>query len=167
MPRLKAVCDSSPLITFAKVRRLHLLLSIFGTPLLIPREVYVEAVEMGLEKKEHDAVLIKACIKNNSILVKKARKIIVFPFLGAGENAVISLALENKAEIVCVDEAPARNAARRLGLKPVGSLGVLFLAVQNKLVSKQDALDLLDEMIKRDYRISAKILEKFRKALDK
>ena len=166
MLKQKAACDSSVLINFAKIGRLGSLLAVFEKPLLIPREVYSEAVERGIEKRELDALLIEKAVKNGFILVKKAGKIFEHPFLGAGEKAVISLALENNLKAVCFDEAPARNAARQKGLKTIGSLGVLALLLKNKLVTKQDALGLLGEMIKRDYRISAKILEEFKKAID-
>lgn len=165
MPKQKAVCDSSLLINFAKIRRLDLLCKVFEKPLVIPEEVYAEAVEKGIEKREPDAVLIKRSVENKWIAVRRVKKILELPFLGMGERAAISLALESKVQTICVDESPARNAARQLGLNTIGSLGILVLLAKSKLISRQQALHLLDEMIKRDYRISAKILEKFQEAL--
>lgn len=48
--------------------------------------------------------------------------------LDAGETEVIALALELRADLVLVDEASGRLAARRLGLVVTGTLGVLLKA---------------------------------------
>ncbi len=45
--------------------------------------------------------------------------------LDTGEAAVIQLALENNIPIVCIDELKGRRAALAVGLKVVGSLGLL------------------------------------------
>lgn len=48
--------------------------------------------------------------------------------LGDGETETICLALEAKAERVILDDLPARRLARSLGLRLVGTAGVLFMA---------------------------------------
>lgn len=163
---MKAVCDASVLINFAKIRGLGLLVKAFEKPLVITSEVYAEAVERGIQKKEPDALLIQKAVSQGLIAVRKIGKKFEHPFLDSGEKSVIALALEKKFEVVCFDEAPARSAAKQVGLRPIGSLGVLAILLKNKLVSKKQALELLDEMIKCDYRISAKILEEFKKAIN-
>ena len=45
--------------------------------------------------------------------------------LDVGEAAVIQLALEQNIETVCIDELKGRRAALAVGLKIVGSLGLL------------------------------------------
>ena len=45
--------------------------------------------------------------------------------LDTGEAAVIQLALENNISLVCIDELKGRRAALAVGLKVVGSLGLL------------------------------------------
>ncbi|MGC2237823.1 MAG: DUF3368 domain-containing protein [Pyrinomonadaceae bacterium] len=45
--------------------------------------------------------------------------------LDTGEAAVIQLALENNISYVCIDELKGRRAALAVGLKVVGSLGLL------------------------------------------
>lgn len=45
--------------------------------------------------------------------------------LDLGEAAVIQLALESNIETVCIDELKGRRAAVAVGLKIVGSLGLL------------------------------------------
>ena len=160
-----AVCDSSVLITFAKVGRPELLPKAFGRPLIIPQEVYAEAVVGGMEKKEPDAVLIGRLVKDGSVEVRKVKRLLDFPFIDAGEKAVISLALEQRLEWVCIDESQARNAARQAGLKPMGTLGVLTRLVKLGFLKRKDAFELVDRMVGTDFRISAKVLDKFRETL--
>jgi len=45
--------------------------------------------------------------------------------LDLGEAAVIQLALEKNIQIVCIDELNGRRAARAVGLRVIGSLGLL------------------------------------------
>lgn len=45
--------------------------------------------------------------------------------LDAGEAAVIGLALEQNIKLVCIDERTGRRAALAVGLRVVGSLGLL------------------------------------------
>lgn len=55
--------------------------------------------------------------------------------LDEGEAAVIQLALEQEIEIVCIDDLKGRRAAVAVGLKIVGSLGLLGRAKTLGLIS--------------------------------
>ena len=55
--------------------------------------------------------------------------------LDAGEAAVIQLALEQGVEWVCMDDRKGRRAALAVGLKVVGSLGLLTRAKTLGIVS--------------------------------
>ena len=48
--------------------------------------------------------------------------------LGPGESEAISLALEAHADLLIVDDRPARRLAQALGTPIIGTLGVLFAA---------------------------------------
>jgi predicted nucleic acid-binding protein len=161
----KAVCDASVLINYAKIRRLDLLFAAFEKPLVIPHEVYDETVVKGVEKKEPDATLTRKAVEEKLVIVKATRADYPHPYLDSGEKAVISLALQERIKTVCFDEAPARNAAKLAGLKPVGSLGVLSRAVKAKTITAPQACKLLDEMVKRDFRLSSKITQEFKRAI--
>jgi hypothetical protein len=45
-----------------------------------------------------------------------------------GEAAAIALAVELKADLVLLDEQDGRRAAQRMGLRPLGVLGILLEA---------------------------------------
>ena len=63
---------------------------------------------------------------------------------GAGEAAVIALALERANSVVVVDERAARRVCARLGLRTRGTLGVLLDAKKAKhLPNVRSTLDAL------------------------
>lgn len=165
MPESKAVADSSVLITFAKSKKLDWLLDAFDSPLLISSAVFEEAVTRGLEKREPDARLIDGAVRRGAIVVTKVKKKMDFPFLDSGEASVLSQAMERKISVVCIDESPARKAAKSMGLAPIGTLGVMGLLLRHKRVNQLQMLAAVDDMVQRDFRISAKILEKFRREI--
>ncbi len=64
--------------------------------------------------------------------------------LDLGEREALALAQELNANLLLIDERPGTLAARRLGFKATGTLGVLVEAAQSGLVSIDDALDRLE-----------------------
>lgn len=65
--------------------------------------------------------------------------------LGAGEVSAISLALELHADRLPVDENEGRLSAMRLGLAPVGVLGIFIMAKKKRLIP--DISPLLDRLV--------------------
>jgi predicted nucleic acid-binding protein len=74
--------------------------------------------------------------------------------LGAGETAVLALALESGNTVVLLDDALARRAAAMLGLTYRGTLGLLLDAKRARLVTTVgpllDRLKLLGFRLSRD-----------------
>lgn len=74
---------------------------------------------------------------------------VISPDLGRGETDVLRLALELRADdaVVILDDARAHAAARRLGLKLTGTLGVLLDAKRAGLIAAVGPqLDRLDAL---------------------
>lgn len=66
--------------------------------------------------------------------------------LDAGESEVIALALELEAERVILDDLDARRLAQRLGVVPVGTLGLLLAArLRGEIQSLRAELDRLQQ----------------------
>jgi predicted nucleic acid-binding protein len=63
--------------------------------------------------------------------------------LGAGERETIALAHSIEANLVLLDERRARSMARASGLAVSGTLGILDVAAERRLVVMADALDRL------------------------
>lgn len=63
--------------------------------------------------------------------------------LDQGEQAALSLAMSRSEVLFLTDDSAARLAARALGLRVHGSIGVLLRAVRRGHRTRQEALDLL------------------------
>ena len=100
--REKVVCNASPLIFLAKLNRLDLLLIY---ELLIPSQVNAE-IQKVIRHKRPDAQQITAYFKANGIEPVKVSLLKDLPnTLGAGERAVISLAVKENIKRAFIDEA--------------------------------------------------------------
>lgn len=84
-----------------------------------------------------------------TVRVPAASQYVASPELGSGETDVLRLALELPVgeAVVILDDAKAREAAGKLGLKLTGTLGVLLDAKRAGLVSEvAPHLDRLDAL---------------------
>jgi len=63
--------------------------------------------------------------------------------LDAGERTAIALAIDRSCELVLIDERAGVAAARSLGLRVTGTLGLLELGARRGLVDIHDAISLL------------------------
>ena len=124
------ISNTTPLFAFAALGRFDLLEKVHG------RIVVVETV-------------VRECEAGGPVIVPDLRvtpwiRIIPAPdraderfyMLDAGERDTLSLALENGASRVLIDERLGRNLAEYHGLTVVGSLGTLLKAQQLGLISE-------------------------------
>lgn len=143
MPR--AVSDSSTLIHLAKIGHLRLLDDFYDC-VLIPSAVWREVVEEGHGRvgaqEAADAVQrgsIKVVVPHNELVLRLLRR-----DLDQGEAEAIALALEQKAEVVLLDESDARDVADVFGLRKTGVVGLLMRAkVEGRIPSLRQELDRL------------------------
>jgi len=84
-------------------------------------------------------------------------------FVDKGEAEAIVKALELNADLLLVDDRDARGLAKRLGLQVMGTLGVLALAKYKGLIP--EAKPIVDELLKKGFWISRRILEEFLREL--
>ena len=132
-----AVTDAGPLIVLAKLNHLYLLSALYRE-VIIPRAVYREVVIEGQARGYPDARMIRSFLQNRN-WEPKAPSTIPLELqqdirLGAGEREALALAKEYQA-IVLMDEVYARSIAESIGLKTVGSLGVLVEAYRKGVLS--------------------------------
>jgi len=132
----EAVTDSGPLIHLAEIGCLQLL-SIFNI-LHIPHAVWLETVEQGRfsERDLFAATNIQRYELSHSEVNQfiEQSKIVE---LHAGEQECLLLCQAKKITILLTDDMAVRNAAKRLDVIPVGSLGVK--AYERGKISLQDA----------------------------
>src|SRR5436309_14135705 len=118
------VADSSPLIFLAKLKRLDLLRR-EAEEVLAPPAVLGEIAEQDDEAKHQIEEAQRTWLEMRP--VRDVRLLAVLKReLGDGEAEAITLALETHAARIVLDDLDARRLADRLGLKLVGTLGLLL-----------------------------------------
>jgi predicted nucleic acid-binding protein len=136
--QLTAVADAGPLIHLHEIGELRLL-RLFDA-LFVTDHVWAEVVVSG--RVPEAAVLASANI------VRRARpdadhvELIARHNLGnlqSGEISALSLGMAEGISILLTDDLAARDAARALGMTPVGSLGVVVRAHHLGILSLTDA----------------------------
>ena len=132
---MPVVSNSSPLIALEQIGQLDLLQSLF-IEIVIPDQVAVETVA---------SVQARSWIRKQSLSLPLLPAV-ERPGLGPGEREAICLAIEVKADAIVLDDDPARKLATELGLRVIGTAGVLILAKQRQLIpAVRPCLDALIE----------------------
>ena len=128
------VSDATPLIGLAKIGQLVLLQDMFGE-VLVPQAVYNEVV-WGAPHNP-DAVEIR---HSDWIHVRQVSDQMRVDYLrvdlDAGEAEALVLASELEADWLLVDEIKARLASELLGMRFIGTLGLLLLAKRQGRIEK-------------------------------
>ncbi len=131
------VADTTPLRYLAEIDLLDLLPRLFET-ITIPSVVYEE-----LQRPATPALtrrLLKAppaWLKIEPVNLVAVDPVIVR--LDDGEKAALMLGLHLNADLLLMDERKGIAAARQKGLQALGTVGVLNLAAEQKLVDLSDA----------------------------
>jgi len=115
----RIVTNTSPLLAFAKMRATEVIGKL-PFEFICPSEVETEIL---VGAKQGYTVEIPAWV--NVLSLNSALSPLAVAALDAGEAAVIGLALEQNIKLVCIDELKGRRAALAVGLRVVGSLGLL------------------------------------------
>ncbi len=126
----RIVTNSSPLLTFAKMQAFDVIGKLpfeFVCPTEVETEILVGA-NQGYETEIPE--WLKVLSLSSAISPLAVASLVV------GEAAVIQLAIEQNIETVCIDERTGRRAALAVGLKVVGSLGLLGKAKTLGLISE-------------------------------
>ena len=80
--------------------------------------------------------------------------------LGKGEMEALQLAAETPQSLLILDDRLARRHALRRGLSYIGTVRMLFLAEQRRVID--DAQVIIQRMIGGGYRISPRILQQLK-----
>jgi predicted nucleic acid-binding protein len=135
------VFDASTLILIAKADLLDLFLSSINVPVAIPGEVEKECCS---SKKALDAIIIQKALDESRIEVFTLRnrrlvaKLQTDFSLGRGE--AIALALDEKAQIVGIDDKNGIDACKVLGIAFTTAVGILIRSREIGLLERPDAI---------------------------
>jgi len=143
------VSDSTTLIILFDLDRVELLENLFEIVYLSPIVLEEISVKyplilpsfMEVEKLKDDELF-------NSL-----KRLLDF-----GESEAIALAKEKSLPII-IDEKKGRKIAKKMGLKVIGLLGVVYLNVKKGFLTKDEASHFLDDAIHHGYRISRKMVD--------
>ena len=129
------VADSSPLIAFGSINQLSIVFELFGK-IIIPQAV---ANECLVEITRPGAAAIAKAIETNKIQVHAPidcqNHTEMRMILDEGEADAIALAHSLNLPLV-IDEKLGREIAQEMGIKIIGTVGILLLAKQKKIVKE-------------------------------
>lgn len=150
---MKAVINSSPLISLALVGRLELLPKLFDE-VIIPKSVYNEVVTKGKGKTGSDGLesIGRFSVQEAS---NKALMNSVMLELDEGEAEVIAIAKESGIQNVIIDEFAGRQYASLLGLNVTGTLGIFLIG--KKIGFIHEVKPLMDIMLKHNRYINREL----------
>ncbi len=136
------VSNTSPLLNLAILDALDLLVQQFRT-LLLPEAVFAE---LQIDTSLPGAAALRSAYQDGLFRVEpvtdRVRVRLLQRDLDAGEAEAIGLALEKSADWLLLDERDGRRAAKALGLRVTGVLGILLRArLQGRLPSLRRAMD--------------------------
>lgn len=155
------VADTSVLVAFSGVGQMALLREITGR-IAIPTAVRRELVDDGADwiaAREAQESVARADWITTEDLVKEAIPVIGDPKIDLGEREVISLAAAWQCTPL-IDEKTGRSVAKLIGLKPLGTLGLLRIAKAWGRIERVGPL--LESMIREsNLRYGDRLLQKF------
>jgi len=162
------VLDATPIIHFAKIQKLKLVLDTCEA--YITREVYKETVERG--EGRPDAAAIRDAVGQADLRVydvRDARLVAALrrhPEIHTGEAETLAAAKELNAPAV-VDEAEARSVAKMYGIQTrTGTLFLFFKALTLKRIKSAEALRILDELVESGLYIDSHTLTRARQRIE-
>lgn len=149
------VSDTSPINYLVLIDRHNLLPELFGS-VLIPEAVHRELQAAGTPEPVRQFIAATP----GWLQVRPAPDVpVTIEHLDSGEREAIALALAVGTGFVLLDERKGRQAAREQGLLAFGTLAILGIAAERKLVSLEDALDRLQQT---NFRMKPRLLRALR-----
>ena len=161
---MTVVADACPLIFLAKIRCLDLLERLFGSGICLAESVRRESVAGPLTPAEAETLarFLEAAVVERVPAVRKHAAA-----LSRADHETLALALKRKAGLLLTDDRLLRELAVFEGVRPMGTLGVLLLAVRKGLLAKRAAKGHVDTLVRlHGFRISIEVYEAVARELD-
>jgi len=128
------ISNSSPIIHLAKIGRLNLLERLYSR-ILVPEKVYLECTDTVHYHKEVELIAAQSAWIKRHLIEDDRLFNLLYAEIDAGEAEALVLALEQKADLLLLDDQEARSMARKLGLPVTGTLGVLLKAKNEGMIN--------------------------------
>jgi predicted nucleic acid-binding protein len=137
----RAVIDSTCFIALERIDRLELIPRLF-------QKVHAPPAVVDEIAHAPDWLLVQGV--SNTSLLKALRT-----QLDEGESAVIALAAELENPVVVLDDKKARRVARQMGMRVVGTVGLLLRAKREHMVPEVKSL--LESLARGGFRLSKEL----------
>lgn len=137
------IADSSALILLEKIGLLGSIVGIHS--IIIPEEVYKEAILRGLENQHHDALELNKKVSERLIRIMRVNDLAkVFELtrdfgLEKGEAEAISLLIGGKGDVIAVDDLKAMKYCDRFNLPFVTTINLVMDVLERKIINKAEA----------------------------
>lgn len=156
------IINSSPTITLAKIGKLGLLHMIFSEA-IITEQVYKEIMS---KPTSPEAIAVKKAVEDDKWLeIQKSDE--TYQPLGAGESSSIDLALKLNQPLI-IDDKKAAFVANSVGIECHGTLYIVLEALKRGIIkNKQEAIDIVGQLINNNLYLSAETLSEFYSLLNK
>jgi len=152
-------CNSSPLIWLAKIGRLDLLRIVFRE-VIVPRRVYEETAS----ERSSDSILIRRAVEDGWLKVSEERLqeaavLAERAFIHIGEAEAILLANKLGAELI-IDERTGSATAQIFGVRPIGTIGILLLALAEDHLTFNEFEECIDRLIASGFWLSVDVYKR-------
>ena len=161
-----AITNSSPFIALSMVGQLDLLFEIFHK-VYIPEAVYHEVASSESRSQHGRNECIQAVQQNKLSIYQVKNQMLVDQLYGKmhkGELEVIIAARELSVEFVLIDEKTARQFAEMNLLTPIGTIGILVVAKQRKIINQ--VKEHLDDLVSKGFRMKKEMYLDILRELD-
>lgn len=132
------ISDTTPIISLLKIDRLDLLEKLFSE-VQIPRNVFLELTDNPRFQTEANIIrssdFIKIVDEVDESYVTLLCRLTGIDF---AEGVAIYLCDARKADLLLMDESLGREVAIKMGIRLMGTIGILLLAYQELLISKEE-----------------------------
>lgn len=153
------ISDTTPVISLLKINRLNLLEKLFGI-VQIPQGVFAELTENPKFQDEAKAVrecgFMQVVSEIDESYVSLLRR---SAGLDLGESEAIYLSDTGRADLLLMDEARGREVAVRMGIRIMGTVGILGLAYEDALISKEEIRGAIEVLRDSGRHISERLYE--------
>lgn len=150
------VSDTTPLISLLKIDRIDLLEKLFGQ-VLIPQAVFDELIADERFKSEADQIIQKQFIRVKAVKNPESASILKRATgLDRGESEAIVLTDEQNADVLLMDEAKGRTVSFQMGLKIMGTIGILMAAYEENELTEDEVRACVEGLKRAGRHISQK-----------
>jgi predicted nucleic acid-binding protein len=153
------ISDTTPLISLMKIGQLDLINQLFGE-IQVPEAVFKELTSNN--RFQNECRQIEECPFINRVTVTDTKSVDLLrrsSGLDLGESEAIILSDYFNANYLLMDESKGRKVAQQMGIPIMGTIGMLMIAYNEHLLSKEEILNCINILKNSGRHISEQLYE--------